>query len=107
MKPTSKKILVIEDDAHIAEGLRLNLTLKGYQVAVAGDGPSGLQEWKTLRPDLIVLDIMLPGIDGLSVLRSIFNPHLRAELGDLISLMFQLSSQQTGLAYPHDFVLFE
>ena len=71
MKPTSKQILIVEDDAHIAEGLRLNLTLKGYQVAVAGDGPSGLQEWKTLQPDLIVLDIMLPGIDGLSVLRSI------------------------------------
>jgi DNA-binding response OmpR family regulator len=66
-----KIILVIEDDAHIAEGLKLNLTLQGYEVVNAADGPSGLQMWKEIRPDLIVLDIMLPGIDGLSILQSI------------------------------------
>ena len=64
-------ILIIEDDAHIAEGLELNLRLKGYTVAIAADGAEGLRQWKELGPDLIVLDIMLPGIDGLSVLRSI------------------------------------
>ena len=64
-------ILVIEDDAHIAEGLQLNLSLQGYEVVRAADGPSGLQKWKENRPDLIVLDIMLPGIDGLSILQSI------------------------------------
>lgn len=66
-----KIILVIEDDAHIAEGLMLNLSLQGYEVVSAADGPSGLQMWKEIRPDLIVLDIMLPGIDGLSVLQAI------------------------------------
>ena len=66
-----KRILVIEDDAHIAEGLRLNLSIKGHDVRVALDGPSGLREWRAWRPDLIVLDIMLPGIDGLSILRNI------------------------------------
>ncbi len=66
-----KRILIIEDDAHIAEGLKLNLTLQGYAVTCAGDGPDGLQQWKKLRPDLIVLDIMLPGIDGLTVLQAI------------------------------------
>lgn len=65
------RILVIEDDAHIAEGLRLNLALKGYEVSIAADGASGLRAWKERQPDLIVLDVMLPGIDGLSVLRSI------------------------------------
>ena len=60
----TKRILVIEDDRHIAEGLKLNLGLQGYEVVVAGDGVSGLQEWRRIRPDLIVLDIMLPGIDG-------------------------------------------
>ncbi len=64
-------ILVIEDDAHIAEGLELNLSLQGYEVVSAVDGPSGLQKWKEIRPDLIVLDIMLPGIDGLSILKAI------------------------------------
>jgi DNA-binding response OmpR family regulator len=66
-----KCILIIEDDIHIAEGLKLNLSLQGYSVVSAGDGPSGLQKWKEVRPDLIVLDIMLPVIDGLSVLRAI------------------------------------
>ncbi|MGA8239118.1 MAG: response regulator, partial [Desulfobacterales bacterium] len=66
-----KCILVIEDDVHITEGLKLNLSLQGYRVVSAGDGPSGLQKWKEVRPDLIVLDIMLPVIDGLSVLRAI------------------------------------
>ena len=66
-----KKILIIEDDAHIAEGLELNLRMKGYEVQLAADGVSGLQCWKESQPDLIILDIMLPGIDGISVLRSI------------------------------------
>ena len=72
MDPVVKsRILVIEDEAHIAEGLKLNLVLKGYDVKIAADGVGGLQDWKEWQPDLIVLDIMLPGIDGLSVLRSI------------------------------------
>lgn len=66
-----KRILVIEDDQHIAEGLKLNLSLQGYEVNIAMNGTSGLQMWKTWAPDLIVLDIMLPGIDGLSILRNI------------------------------------
>jgi DNA-binding response OmpR family regulator len=66
-----KRILVIEDDAHIAEGLRLNLSLKGYDVKISPDGVSGIRDWKEWKPELIVLDIMLPGIDGLAVLRSI------------------------------------
>lgn len=66
-----KRILVIEDEEHIAEGLKLNLVLKGHQVRISPDGITGLQDWKEWRPHLIVLDIMLPGIDGLSVLRSI------------------------------------
>jgi two-component system alkaline phosphatase synthesis response regulator PhoP len=66
-----KRILVIEDEKHIAEGLKLNLSLQGYDVKIASNGFLGLQEWKEWQPDLIVLDIMLPGIDGLSVLQNI------------------------------------
>ncbi|MCP4369873.1 MAG: response regulator transcription factor [Deltaproteobacteria bacterium] len=66
-----KHILVIEDEKHIAEGLKLNLSFCGYDVSIAQDGVSGLQKWKESRPDLIILDIMLPGIDGISVLRNI------------------------------------
>ncbi len=67
----SKYILIIEDDEHIAEGLKLNLSLQGHEVSIAADGVSGLRMWKEKKPDLIVLDIMLPGIDGLSILQSI------------------------------------
>jgi len=69
--PGDKKILVIEDEAHIAEGLKLNLALKGFHVKIAKDGPSGLAEWKFFDPHLIILDIMLPGLDGLSILQHI------------------------------------
>ena len=69
-----KRILIIEDDEHIAEGLKLNLSLQGYEVSIAGEGTSGLRMWKEWNPNLIVLDIMLPGVDGLSVLR-----HIRME----------------------------
>ncbi len=70
-KPDPTRILVIEDDAHIAEGLQLNLELQGFAVSIARDGVSGLRQWKEWRPHLIVLDIMLPGIDGLHVLQGI------------------------------------
>jgi two-component system alkaline phosphatase synthesis response regulator PhoP len=66
-----KRILIVEDDTHIAEGLKLNLTLQGYETAVAGSGTEGLRMWKDWNPALIVLDIMLPALDGLSVLRHI------------------------------------
>ena len=68
---TKKRILVVEDEPHLAEGLKLNLSIKGYDVMIAEDGISALQKWKVWRPDLIVLDIMLPGIDGWSVLQSV------------------------------------
>lgn len=69
--PTQERILVVEDEAHLAEGLKLNLTLEGYEVKIAPDGSSALRMWKEWQPDLIVLDLMLPQIDGLSVLRNI------------------------------------
>lgn len=75
MKDTFKKrILIIEDDVHIAEGLKLNLSLQGYEVSIALSGTNGLKLWKEWNPQLIVLDIMLPGLDGLSILR-----HIRLE----------------------------
>jgi len=68
------KILVVEDEPHISEGLELNLKLKGFKVKIAPDGPSGLTFWKEFQPDLIILDVMLPGLDGLSILQ-----HIRLE----------------------------
>lgn len=70
-KKKKQRILIIEDEVHIAEGLKLNLSLQGYETKIALDGVSGIQEWHDWQPDLIVLDLMLPGIDGVSVLRNI------------------------------------
>jgi DNA-binding response OmpR family regulator len=70
----AKRILIIEDDRHIAEGLKLNLSLQGYEAELAVSGTAGLRLWKSYNPHLIVLDVMLPGLDGLSVLR-----HIRLE----------------------------
>lgn len=66
-----KRILVVEDEQHIAEGIKLNLNIQGYQVKIAPDGAAGLDLWRQWHPDLIILDIMLPMIDGLSVLKQI------------------------------------
>ncbi|MBN1827953.1 MAG: response regulator transcription factor [Deltaproteobacteria bacterium] len=70
-RPDKNRILIIEDDIHIAEGMKLNLSLQGHEAFIASDGIAGLRLWKDLKPDLIVLDIMLPHIDGISVLQSI------------------------------------
>lgn len=68
------RILVVEDNADLSFGLRNNLEIEGYEVDVAGDGTSGLDMARSRRPDLVILDLMLPGTDGFRVLRT-----LRAE----------------------------
>jgi len=65
------KILVIEDDVNIAELLRLYLEKEGYEIAIAPDGGKGVSEFERFRPDLVILDIMLPVMDGWSVCREI------------------------------------
>ncbi|OPL09332.1 MAG: ArsR family transcriptional regulator [delta proteobacterium ML8_F1] len=63
-----KKILVIEDDRHIVELIRFNLEANDYEVETSFDGKEGLMKALGIRPDLIILDIMIPEIDGLGVL---------------------------------------
>jgi DNA-binding response OmpR family regulator len=65
------QILVIEDEADIAGAVAARLRSEGYHVEVAGDGPSGVEATERLRPDLVILDLMLPGFDGLEVCRRI------------------------------------
>ncbi|MHB0877819.1 MAG: response regulator transcription factor [Anaerolineae bacterium] len=62
------KILVVEDEANIVELVSAYLRREGYDVVTATDGPAGLKAALTLRPDVVVLDIMLPQMDGLEVL---------------------------------------
>jgi len=67
----SQLILIIEDDQHMVDLLRLTVDHAGYQVAVAMDGVQGLSLFRSIRPALVVLDLSLPGKDGLTVCREI------------------------------------
>ena len=68
---TGKSILVVEDEEAIAEAVRARLASEGYRVNVVHDGPQALRAAAQERPDLVVLDLMLPGMDGLEVCREI------------------------------------
>lgn len=63
----AKKVLVVDDEPNIVDILRFNLQREGYEVLAAYDGPDGLRQAQTLSPDLILLDVMLPGMDGFQV----------------------------------------
>ena len=65
----AERILIVEDDPASMRGLRDNFAFKGYDVATAADGESGLDRALSLRPDLIVLDIMLPKVNGYEICR--------------------------------------
>ena len=66
-----RKILIVDDDANIAELIALYLTKECFQCEIAEDGETALEKHQSFQPDLILLDIMLPGIDGYAVLREI------------------------------------
>src|SRR4051794_633237 len=63
--------LIIEDEASLARNIRDYLEVDGFDARVCGDGESGLQMLESFRPDVVVLDLKLPGLDGLEVLRRV------------------------------------
>jgi signal transduction histidine kinase len=80
--PGGRHVLVIEDNADAREMLRIALELDGHRVETAGDGLSGVEVALRATPDLVLVDIGLPGLDGYAVAR-----RLRAELGDRVTLV--------------------
>jgi DNA-binding response OmpR family regulator len=66
-----RRIAVIEDEESIAAAIATRLRSEGYEVEIAGDGPGGVQLCDRFRPDLVVLDLMLPGLDGIEVCKQI------------------------------------
>jgi DNA-binding response OmpR family regulator len=70
---TGKRILIVEDDATLALLLRDNLVYEGFAVERATDGEEALQKARTSRPDLVLLDLMIPGLDGFQVCRVLNN----------------------------------
>jgi len=67
----TSKVLVVDDEDHIVELARIYLTREGYEVEGVGDGSQALARFSQLKPDLVVLDIMLPGADGLEICKEI------------------------------------
>ena len=72
------KVLVVEDNANLAFGLTRSLESEGYEVEAAEDGVRGFEMARSTNPDLVVLDLMLPGMDGYTILKK-----LRAEGKDV------------------------
>ena len=68
---TMPRILIVEDNPDLAYGLRTGLEIEGYEVQVAEDGETGLERARAWRPDLVMLDLMLPGMDGYRVLKTL------------------------------------
>ena len=66
-----RRILLVEDNPDLAFGLRNNLEIQGYEVDVAADGAAGLERARGSRPDLLILDLMLPGLDGFRLLQAL------------------------------------
>ena len=85
------QILIVEDDRSLAEVLDYNLRQDGYQTTVANDGQDGLQQAKLKPPDLVVLDLMLPMIDGLEICR-----RLRADPVTRNMLVLMLTAKTRG-----------
>lgn len=65
------KILIIEDEKNLLDVLKIKLADAGYEIETALDGVSGLEKAKTVSPDLILLDLLLPKLDGMSLLREL------------------------------------
>jgi len=84
-----KKILLVDDDKGINNLISQYLTKEGYEVYTAEDGPAGLKSFESLRPDLLVLDIMLPGFDGLELLSRI------RQRSDVYVIMLTAKSDET------------
>ena len=91
----SKRILIIEDDPSVLRATSYILEKEGYEVLSAQNGLEGLKKAKDSNPDLLLLDVMLPGIDGFEICHS-----LRGEPGtaDLPILMFSAKGQETDKA---------
>ena len=92
----AKTILIVEDDPNIAELVQMYLEKEGYNTRIASDGGQGIDLFRQLRPDLVLLDIMLPVMDGWNVLRTIrLQPRHMLPVKASVSIMTRISS-----AYP-------
>ncbi len=67
----AKKILIVDDEPHMIELVKAVLTIEGYDVTTASDGKEGLEKLEKMKPDLVILDMMMPGMSGREVCEKI------------------------------------
>lgn len=77
MNERSKKILLVEDEMHLAKGLKFNLEKEGYEVVLADNGETALEYMEKMEFDLLILDLMLPKLGGIEVAKKIRKTHFR------------------------------
>lgn len=90
----SYRILVVDDEITLVSTVRAYLEQEGYTVRTALDGPAAVREARAFRPDLVVLDIMLPGLDGLEVLRQLRQERRDAQLRDVYVIMLTAKAEE-------------
>lgn len=95
-----KKVLIVEDQADIRELIRMSLELADYEIHEAEDGDQGLQMINRIQPDLVLLDVMMPGsLDGLAVCKRVkSDPSKRRIKVVMLSARNQASDRQAGLS---------
>lgn len=92
----AKKILVIDDEKDLIEAVAFRLKANGYDVITAGDGAEGLDKARKERPDLIILDLMLPKMDGYRVCGLLKND---ARYGSIPIIMFTARAQEEDIKH--------
>ncbi|MGH9120594.1 MAG: response regulator transcription factor [Acidimicrobiales bacterium] len=98
-------VLVIDDDPVVVQLLKVSLEMEGYEVLSAGDGELGLSRARLEHPDMVILDVMMPGMDGLDVARRLRQDEATRSLPILIlSAKAQVPDIHAGRAVADDYV---
>lgn len=99
----SHRVLIVDDEPNIVIPLEYLLKREGYTVSVARDGEEGLAAIRTQRPDLVILDVMMPKVDGFAVLQAVrADPELAATRIMILSAMDREAERNKGLALGAD-----
>ena len=90
------KVLIVEDDNNIAQLLQLYLEKEGFETRTAPDGGKGVEEFRAWDPDLVLLDLIMPGLDGMAKMKEIMAQRVQEENAQMETQNAALSEQSGG-----------